>query len=615
MDPIKGNDFLGNQSNHHEKHSLLRILSYRPSRTFSLIALLLISVMLPVAVFVAQQQQTYQQQAAEVACEIYSQYDCERDDACIWNGTSCQNKNAATPTPGGNCVIIGGQTICNTPTPPLPTKTPFPGQPTPTPGAGMICPTPGAGNLCSTPGAPVSTCNTPCPLANDPNTCGGHKYCVYNPGGNCISTCQCETAEQTCQGAGGGTPTPTPGVIKCDLIETCNGAECTFTNTFFINGVQQTNYLSTLQPHIDNDQSTTGWCTNRTFTHTYSSADSGPYIAELNVGFGTISTDANGDGCQDSGNPPDLQWQFACRETVLEPGPPRCKSGLIEGNVYVDANRNGNKDSGETNYRGATVELSGEEDEVEITNGDGNYQFDDLPEGQYQVEVSVEGYEVTDVDPNDTPNLDSCGDQDEADFGIIRSTVNPTPTRTPTPPPGTPTPTPTIPPGGTRLSFTLYLQGVGLEANGDNKDPGHPERTIAVQIFNQTNTQVGGDTSGTVRFDPARGLFTGTADVNNLASGAYTVKVKSNQYLRKLIVGIQNIVDGATNNMPQTALVVGDINNDNKLDITDYNQFVSCYNKIPVTATCSSSDLNDDGKVDGIDYNYFIRSLSVEEGD
>ena len=69
----------------------------------------------------------------------------------------------------------------------------------------------------------------------------------------------------------------------------------------------------------------------------------------------------------------------------------------------------------------------------------------------------------------------------------------------------------------------------------------------------------------------------------------------------------------ATWNPGQIALISGDINQDNSMDILDYNILMSCYG----SKACSyktNSDLNDDGVVDGIDYNIWLRNSQTQHG-
>ena len=77
--------------------------------------------------------------------------------------------------------------------------------------------------------------------------------------------------------------------------------------------------------------------------------------------------------------------------------------------------------------------------------------------------------------------------------------------------------------------------------------------------------------------------------------------------------------------MPLTTLINGDIDNDNKLTIFDYNLLINCSSfkkdKISTnTPACSASikilaDLDDNAIVNQYDYQLFIREFSAQAGD
>lgn len=129
---------------------------------------------------------------------------------------------------------------------------------------------------------------------------------------------------------------------------------------------------------------------------------------------------------------------------------------------------------------------------------------------------------------------------------------------------------------------------------------------------------------GSVTFDSTSGSFKGNVDAGNLLStGRYLIRVKMDGFLTKLVPLIFPVTAGQVNNVPQVAIVNGDINNDNKTDLLDYNILVNCYGIKQNTSSCTmppasqtpGADLDDDGTVDGIDYNLFLRELSVQNGD
>ncbi|MFH1187129.1 MAG: hypothetical protein V1697_03065, partial [Candidatus Levyibacteriota bacterium] len=126
-------------------------------------------------------------------------------------------------------------------------------------------------------------------------------------------------------------------------------------------------------------------------------------------------------------------------------------------------------------------------------------------------------------------------------------------------------------------------------------------------------------------FASSTGRFTGSVNLGTFASDDYTVKIKSEGYLRRLIPGIQSLKQGS-NTMTQVNLVTGDINNDNAINILDYNILISCSSFTSIgsrnPALCNSnanfkilSDLYDDGTIDHFDYNLFLREYSVQNGD
>lgn len=215
----------------------------------------------------------------------------------------------------------------------------------------------------------------------------------------------------------------------------------------------------------------------------------------------------------------------------------------------------------------------------------------------------------------------------------IQPTATPTkaPTAAPIIPTATPTvavaptniPSPKISPvaGDTILSLTLGLHGIGTAGdstspNSDgNMHPLHPNRTVTVTILNAQNQQVANQ-QGTITYSNTTGHFDGTIDLGGqFSSGPYTVKVQTSQYLRGLIPGIQTITNGTTNRLLYVALIAGDINGDNQINILDYNILMGCYSDLLPAVSCTSannalSDLNDDSNVNQFDYNIFLRELS-----
>lgn len=211
------------------------------------------------------------------------------------------------------------------------------------------------------------------------------------------------------------------------------------------------------------------------------------------------------------------------------------------------------------------------------------------------------------------------------------TTVDECPVATPTPTPTlVPTATPT-PVGKTTFVFNILLHGIGssgdnvnTSALGSNKNPLTKLRNLQVSIvdgtgFERFKTSVG------VTFDPTSGSFTGQSSFGPaenfmLAAGFYQLKFKTERYLRKQIPILQ-ITPGTTIILPTLTLVNGDSNNDNIINVLDYNMIMDCYSDVLAARACTDAnkklmtDLTDDGKVNQYDYNLFLRELSVQVGE
>lgn len=207
------------------------------------------------------------------------------------------------------------------------------------------------------------------------------------------------------------------------------------------------------------------------------------------------------------------------------------------------------------------------------------------------------------------------------------SSAGPTPTKTPTPSPTQPAatatyaPTPTHTPGSTSVTITLALHGLGnggdsVNPNAQgNMSPMRPQRMVTVDVYNAQN-QLVSSKQGSVLFNASTGLFSGTINLGNtITTGPHTIKVKSEQFLRGIVSGIQTLTAGQTKSVPTVTLVSGDVNSDNQINIIDYNITIGCYSDFLPAVNCNAdnkakADITDDGNVNQFDYNLFIRELT-----
>ena len=191
-----------------------------------------------------------------------------------------------------------------------------------------------------------------------------------------------------------------------------------------------------------------------------------------------------------------------------------------------------------------------------------------------------------------------------------------------------PSPSITVTPSpATQVHLTVCLHGLGN--CGDNVSPNsggntnleHETRPVTLGLFDANDVLVA-SLAGTMKYSSASAKFLGTNPVpTSVQTGSYIVKIGSDGFLTKQYPGILQLTSGQTITLPPISMVTGNINNDNQLDILDYNLLTDCFGskqstagcKTPPTASSSGSDINDDGKVDAADYNLFLRELSVQK--
>jgi hypothetical protein len=189
--------------------------------------------------------------------------------------------------------------------------------------------------------------------------------------------------------------------------------------------------------------------------------------------------------------------------------------------------------------------------------------------------------------------------------------------------------TPTSEPTGsasvtTKVDLQLLLHGLGIGGDnvsatgGGNMTPLHPEREVTIEFFD-TQNKLAASKSGTVTYASDSGKFTGTIDLGNVVNGQFLIKVKSDQFLKSQVSGIQSSSESGATVLPETVLISGDINGDNTLNILDYNRIIDCFSDLVPAQSCTPSslraaDLTDDGKVNQLDYNLFIREVSSRPG-
>ena len=199
-------------------------------------------------------------------------------------------------------------------------------------------------------------------------------------------------------------------------------------------------------------------------------------------------------------------------------------------------------------------------------------------------------------------------------------------------------PSPTASPGTTYLALNIGLDEIGAFGDnyhpspinsegtyGSNENPNTKTRQVTVTLENPSNNSIVVKAiNGTVNYNAPTGTFQNPLFPlpSSVTSGTYRVIVKSPGYLSRPLPGTVTIRAGATNpqGLPAVGLTAGDFNNDDTLDILDYNLFNDCFIYTKDQSACTASlkqmtDITDNGgNPDYDDYNAFGREWFSQHG-
>ena len=323
------------------------------------------------------------------------------------------------------------------------------------------------------------------------------------------------------------------------------------------------------------------------------------------------------------------------------------EGGSISGTIFSDLTGNGIFDPSDPGIPGVLIQLtqSGSSTLIQSisSSSDGTYSFQNVCNGTYTLSQTLpSGWLQTLPASGNNLSLTMTNGNAVTNENFGDKEITPTPTATPTPTPtlvptATPTPdptpvpissTPTATPSGTLLALNVLMDGIGNAGDNvnptasalSNKNPNHPTRNAWAEIFDVNNNLVA-TASGNIQYSSASGSFAGTVSTTTpVPDGSYTVKVDSDYHLIRLVPGIQHIIPNQVNQLPTVELVAGDANNDNQINILDYNLLIGCYSDLTAAPDCNATkqletDFNDDGAVNQFDYNLFLRELSTQPGD
>lgn len=160
------------------------------------------------------------------------------------------------------------------------------------------------------------------------------------------------------------------------------------------------------------------------------------------------------------------------------------------------------------------------------------------------------------------------------------------------------------------IGLDLKLPGVGTGVP-NNTNPLRPTRTVTAYLFDARNN-LAKTATGDVSYNSSTGSYKGDISINDLPTGQYRVEAKLDNTLQTKIPGIVATTQQNTT-LPTATFIPGDIDQNNVLDLKDYNTFISCFG----TKSCGNLrvllDLNDDKLVNEKDLNVLLRSFESRQ--
>lgn len=157
----------------------------------------------------------------------------------------------------------------------------------------------------------------------------------------------------------------------------------------------------------------------------------------------------------------------------------------------------------------------------------------------------------------------------------------------------------------------LVLDGIGNAAGVVGIHSPNKSRSGKLELLNPSTRALVDSKPITLSYN-SDGTFKTQATFTNLPSGNYLPKLKINGYLWKNYPEVTSTQGTDYTNDSRVALVAGDLNGDNKLDISDYNILSGCFGKAG-SGDCALADMDDTGTVDAFDYNLWLREFNLKQ--
>lgn len=172
---------------------------------------------------------------------------------------------------------------------------------------------------------------------------------------------------------------------------------------------------------------------------------------------------------------------------------------------------------------------------------------------------------------------------------------------------------PSPPPTAQPASFPLHVRIPGIGAgNRENRSPARPQRLIILSVLD-ANRIVVRTVQSILRFDDVDS-YIGSISLRDLPGGSYYFSVKLDNSLSKLLNNSSpiDVIPGSPIVVQYATMVMGDVNNDNSINISDFVGLRQCFFKNRESSqwsTCQTSDLNEDGRISITDYSRLVANF------
>lgn len=180
-----------------------------------------------------------------------------------------------------------------------------------------------------------------------------------------------------------------------------------------------------------------------------------------------------------------------------------------------------------------------------------------------------------------------------------------------------------IPPPQPQSSTLFYIEPFIIDGIKKTNTQNIKDKNITLYLYNLTDdpiqdskeTKVFRKLTIPAAYDKTSNTFSSSKfSFDNTPVGKYQLLLKVSGSLKQNL-GTEDLSSSSETIIIQgkeIKLIMGDINNDNEINMLDYAMIANCFEAKAVTSLCQNidqADLNYDGLINSLDYDFFLESL------